>query len=110
MKICKKKGEAAVMEKPKIVRPVYDERDDEIDVHSKSSAWEFTAAAAQIFTIMCVVKGNPAWRGGLALIFLGMAANMFYRFGQYEAKSFFAGGLLLGAVGTALLIWFGISS
>lgn len=90
----------------KISRPVYDERDAEITQKSKSSAWDFTAAAIEIFTVICVVKENPAWKGALALLFFGMAANTFCKFDQYEGKAFFLGGLLLSAATLALLAWF----
>mgnify|MGYP000621111659 CR=1 FL=1 len=45
----------------KHMRPVYDERDDEIDAHSKSRAWDFVVVCIEVFTILCVVKGNTAW-------------------------------------------------
>ena len=92
----------------KHMRPVYDERDDEIDAHSKSRAWDFVVVCIEVFTILCVVKGNTAWIGCLALLFAGMAANMMYRFDEYEERAYFHGGLILGAIGLALLIWFGV--
>lgn len=92
----------------KHMRPVYDERDDEIDAHSKSRAWDFVVVCIEVFTILCVVKGNTAWIGCLALLFAGMAANMMYRFDEYEERAYFHGGLILGVIGLALLIWFGV--
>lgn len=80
----------------KHMRPVYDERDDEIDAHSKSRAWDFVVVCIEVFTILCVVKGNTAWIGCLALLFAGMAANMMYRFDEYEERAYFHGGLILG--------------
>ena len=82
----------------KHMRPVYDERDDEIDAHSKSRAWDFVVVCIEVFTILCVVKGNTAWIGCLALLFAGMAANMMYRFDEYEERAYFHGGLILGAI------------
>lgn len=35
----------------KHMRPVYDERDDEIDAHSKSRAWDFVVVCIEVFTI-----------------------------------------------------------
>lgn len=96
------------MEKVRNTRPVYDERDEEIDLQSKSSAWNFTLGAAQIAAIMCVVKENPAWKSTLALIFLGLAANMICRFRKYRQTTFLAGGLAAGAAGAVLLVWFGL--
>ena len=53
----------------KHMRPVYDERDDEIDAHSKSRAWDFVVVCIEVFRILCLVKGNTAWIGCLALLF-----------------------------------------
>lgn len=52
-------------------RSVKDERDIQIDTRSRSAALEFVIAATQILTLMCLVKGNPAWKGSLALLFIG---------------------------------------
>ena len=87
----------------KHMRPVYDERDDEIDAHSKSRAWDFVVVCIEVFTILCVVKGNTAWIGCLALLFAGMAANMMYRFDEYEERAYFHGGLILGPLASLCL-------
>lgn len=58
-------------------RPIKDERDEQIDTGSKSMALEFVIAATQVLTIICLVKGNPAWKGSLALLFIGGAASCF---------------------------------
>ena len=79
-------------------RPVYDERDREIDI--------LLAGCAELFTILCILKGNPAWMGGLALLLLGMAAGCWYRGEQYEERPFRYVALLLGAAAVALLLWF----
>ena len=46
--------------KTKIQRPVKNECDKQIETRSRSHALDFVAAAAQILTILCIVKGNPA--------------------------------------------------
>ena len=56
------------------------------------------------------MKGDPAWRGGLALLLLGMSASMLYRSSAYEEKHYLWGGLLLGALGATLLAWFTFGS
>ena len=61
-------------------RPIKDERDEQIDTGSKSMALEFVIAATQVLTIICLVKGNPAWKGSLALLFIGGAASLFYKY------------------------------
>ena len=53
------------MRQPSPSRPVKDERDEQIDTRSKSAALDFVIAATQILTIMCLVKGNPAWKAAL---------------------------------------------
>lgn len=74
----------------------------------KAVRGDFVVVCIEVFTILCVVKGNTAWIGCLALLFAGMAANMMYRFDEYEERAYFHGGLILGAIGLALLIWFGV--
>ena len=61
------------MDKQNPRRPVYDERDREIDILSKGKALDLLAGCAELFTILCILKGNPAWMGGLALL-LGVTA------------------------------------
>ena len=68
------------MKQPPRQRPVKDERDEQIDVHSKSYALEWMVTITQILTIICIFKGNPAWRGTLSLLFFGIAFALFYKF------------------------------
>lgn len=97
------------MERIKKQRPVYDERDENIDVQSKSSAWDFVFWAAQMVTVLLAVRGNSAWKCTLSLIFLGLAANLICRFRQYRETGFLAGGLAVGMIGAVLLVWFAVS-
>lgn len=90
-------------------RPVKDERDKQIDMCAKSKSLEYTVAATQIFTIICLIKGNPAWKGSLSLLFFGAAFELFYKYKQYAEKPYRQVGALLLLVGVALLIWFGIT-
>ncbi|MFR6290865.1 MAG: DUF6442 family protein [Peptococcaceae bacterium] len=90
-------------------RSVKDERDIQIDTRSRSAALEFVIAATQILTLMCLVKGNPAWKGSLALLFIGGAASLFYKYDKYEEKPYIQVGVVLGLIGAALLFWFGIT-
>lgn len=90
-------------------RPVKDERDEQIDVHAKSYALEFMIAATQVLTIMCLVKGNPAWKGSLSLLFFGAAFALFYKYQQYTEKPYRQVGVVLLLIGIAMLIWFGIT-
>lgn len=94
------------MEEQKPRRPVYDERDREIDERSKGRAMDLVTGCAELFTILCILKGNPAWLGGLALLLMGMAAGLFYRAGQYGEKFYWYAGLVPGVLGAALLLWF----
>ena len=77
---------------------------------ANSKALGFGAGCLELFTVLCAVKGDPAWRGGLALLLLGMSASMLYRSSAYEEKHYLWGGLLLGALGATLLAWFTFGS
>jgi len=93
----------------KRTHPIKDERDERIDTRSKMHALDFVIAATQILTVMCLVKGNPAWKGSLSLLFIGGAASLFYKYHEYEESPYIKVGIVLGLIGAALLIWFGIS-
>ncbi len=54
------------MKQPPRQRPVKDERDEQIGLQAKSHSLEYVIAATQILTIMCLIKGNPAWKGSLS--------------------------------------------
>ncbi len=86
-----------------------DERDEQIDVMSKSCALEWIITITQIFTIMCAVKKNPAWKGGLSVSFFAVAFALLYKYKQYGEKAFRQVGAVFMAVGAALLTWFGLS-
>ena len=72
------------MKQPPRQRPYKDERDAQIETHSRSAALDFVVAATQILTIMCLIKGNSAWKGSLALLFIGGAVSLFYKYDKYE--------------------------
>lgn len=86
-----------------------DERDEQIETRSRSHALDFVVAATQVLTIMCLIKENPAWKGSLALLFIGGAAMLFYKWEKYEEKPYAQIGVALGLIGAALFIWFGIT-
>lgn len=97
------------MKQPSNYMPRKDERDEQINLHSKSTALDFMIAATQILTILCLVKGNPAWRGSLAMLFFGCAARLFYKYSQYEEKPYVQVGVVSGLIGIALLVWFAVA-
>ena len=97
------------MKQPPKQRPFKDERDEQIDTSSKSAALDFVITATQVLTVMCLIKGNPAWKGSLALLFIGGAARLFYKYDKYEEKPYIQGGIGLGLIGVALFVWFGIT-
>lgn len=86
-----------------------DERDIQIETRGRSHALDFMVAATQILTVMCLVKGNPAWRGGLALLFVGAAAMLFYKYDQYEEPLYWKVGLAFGLVAVGFFVWFGLA-
>ena len=98
------------MKQPPRKRPVKDERDQQIELHSKSYALEWVTAVTQILTIMCIVKGNPAWKGTLSILFFAVAFALFYQFDQYREKPFRQVGAAFLIIGMILLVWFGISA
>ena len=97
------------MKLPPKERPFKDERDEQIDTSSKSAALDFVITATQVLTVMCLIKGNPAWKGSLALLFIGGAARLFYKYDKYEEKPYIQVGIGLGLIGVALFVWFGIT-
>lgn len=86
-----------------------DERDRDIQTKSESYALSFVIAATQILTIICLIKRNTAWKGSLALLFIGAATALIYKYRKYEEKPYLYVGTVLGVIGAALMIWFGIS-
>jgi hypothetical protein len=92
-----------------VKRPFKDEREEQINTRSKSHALEFMTAATQILTVLCLIKGNSAWKGSLALLFIGGAASLFYKYDKYNEKPYIKVGFALGLIGLAMLVWFGIS-
>ncbi len=97
------------MKHPTRQRPIKDERDEQIDVHAKSHSLEYMIAATQILTVMCLVKGNPAWKGSLSLLFFGAAFGLFYKYQQYTEKPYRQVGVVFLIIGILLLVWFGIT-
>lgn len=89
--------------------PFEDERDRQITTDSRSAALDFMIAATQVLTIICLVKGNAAWKGSLSLLFIGGAAQNIYKYEKYEEKVNLGMGIVLGVIGLAFIFWFGIT-
>ena len=90
-------------------KSVQDKRKQQIDAQAKSHSLEYVIAAAQILTILCLFKGNPAWKGSLSLLFFGVAFELFYKNQQYAEKTYRQVGALFLAAGIAFLAWFGVT-
>ena len=97
------------MEQKSRQSPLKDKRDQQINTHSKSAALGFVIAATQVLTVMCLIKGNPAWKGSLALLFIGAAASLLYKYDQYGEKPYIQASIVLGICGALLFVWFGVT-
>ncbi|MBR7114075.1 MAG: hypothetical protein IKC76_06135 [Firmicutes bacterium] len=75
----------------------------------QSHALEYMIAATQILTLICLFKGNPAWKGSLSLLFFGGATQLFSKYRSYREKPYLyvGGGLLL--IGILLLMSFALN-
>lgn len=93
----------------KIERPYKDERDQQIESRSRSHALDFMITATEILTVICLIKGNTAWIGCLAILLVGAAATLVYKFDKYGEKPYLYIGIVIGLIGIFMLIWFGIS-
>ena len=105
MKIYNKIG-GKTMKQPPRQRPVKDERDEQIEAQSKRYAMDCMATATQILTVICLLKGNPAWKGSLSLLFFGFGFIMFYQYRQYMEKLYRHIGIVSLVIGVALMAWF----
>ena len=97
------------MKKSQRKAPIKDERDKQIDLQAKNSALEYMIGATQVLTVICLIKGNPAWKGSLSLLFFVAAFTLFYKYQQYIEKPYRLVGIIFLVIGIALLIWFGIT-
>ena len=86
-----------------------DECNDQINTKSKSIALDFMIAATQVLTVVWLVKGNSAWIGSFALLFIGGAVQLFYKFHRHAGKPYLYTGILEAFVGVSLFVWFGIA-
>ena len=55
------------MKQPSNYMPRKDERDEQINLHSKSTALDFMIAATQILTILCLIKPGVERQSGHAV-------------------------------------------
>ena len=90
-------------------KPIRDERDEQIEVQSKAHSLEYVLSATMILTVICLLKGNPAWKGSISLAFFEAAFEIFYEYKQYEEKLYFIVGVLFLLGGIAFLAWFGFT-
>ena len=98
-----------MMKQPPRQRPIKDERYGQIDTQAKVHSLECVITATQVLTVMCLIKGNPAWKGSLSLLFFGVAFGLFYKYQQYAEKPYRQVGVAFFLIGIALLVWFGIA-
>lgn len=86
------------------VRYGKDERDQQIDVQSKSYAAEIMVTVAEILMIAALVKGSPLWRGFLSVALTGCAVGLIHKYTAYREKPYLYVGLALGVAALVLLI------
>lgn len=75
----------------------------------KITALEIVVAATQVLTVICILKGNPAWKGSLSLLFIGAAAKLFYKYNNNKEKPYLYTGISIGIIGITLMLWFAIT-
>ena len=75
-----------------------------------SLSLEWSAALSQLLTLLCWLKGNGAWRGTLALLFLWLAGACWCRFAREGNEARLLLGVLWALLGTGLLMWFIVSA
>ena len=72
----------------------------------QSHALEYMIAATQILTLICLFKGNPAWKGSLSLLFFGGATQLFSKYRSYREKPYLFSAVLMLLAAMALLLSF----
>lgn len=77
-----------MMKQPPRQRPRKDERELAIEKEARSYALEGMIVATQILTLICVLKHNSAWKAGLALLFIGGAAEFWSLYKQYDEEDY----------------------
>ncbi|WP_317314410.1 DUF6442 family protein [Holdemanella biformis] len=97
------------MKQTQRTKPIKDERDQQINIQSKARSLEYVIAATQVLTIMCLIKGNPAWKGSFSLLFFGIAFELLYKYEQYTEKLYRQAGVFFFIAGIVFLTWFGIT-
>lgn len=97
------------MNKSTIHKPLKDERDEQIDTDSKSIALNFITTAVEILTIMCLIKGNSAWKGCLGVLCVSVAVVLLYKYLAYKEKPYAWVSIIFALIGVALFVWFGIT-
>ena len=67
-------------------RPIRDERDEQIEVQSRARSLEYVLSATTILTVICLLKGNPAWKGTISLAFFEAAFEILVAAGLFCRK------------------------
>lgn len=95
-------------------RPYKDEREVAIEKEARSYALEGMLVATQFLTIICVIKQNSAWKAGLALLFIGAAAefwSLYKQYGEEDYRTIYKKiGLFFAVIGVIFYVWFAIEA
>lgn len=83
-----------------------DERDIQLEKEAKSYASEWMVAIAEVFMIICLVKGSTAWRGFLSVALFGAFFVMIKRYSFDKDKPWLYVGIFFLIAALALGIWY----
>ena len=85
---------------------VKDERDIQLEIQGRSWASELMIAVLELMMVVCLVKGDPAWKICLGTTFIGAGGVLGYLYKKYESKYVLWVAAAFALAGAALLAWF----
>lgn len=86
-----------------------DTEQQDTKIQAKSHALDVIITITELVTIVCFIKGNPAWRGGLGILLSSISTVFFYKYLQYHKKPYLYIGLVFVIIAIAFLVSFGMT-